>query len=684
MGNGISTLNCCADPAPSGAESTFGSARSGRSFRHRYVTLSQDAGIPRGAQRGRNRRRSGVSGSQAVLSARRIEPALPERSPQPRHPPVRSTMAPTTNPPTSGASTEPGQSTAPGLTTPDGRVATASPIRREDRAPGSDLESEILRAVGAGYAAGIIDVDDPACTHPVSDEGFRDIVAGFNRAMADIHDRFPGVRRVEPPRLSRQDPFRAPGNPLDARYQPQLRSLCFREFADFARWEHGGAGFRAGQLAPANGFTGVVAKQLGHHLSSAAVVHPMVWGLPLRVVLNANLRLANDGEGMVWKLDSERPFPHWVSKLAVLALYYTRLDKALGEFAAGAIAWRLHPDYGRTPEVPRMPGYLAAWLHESFPFLDNGQTPEPARGARNRPHAQTVPSRFNVPVALEAEMQWAVLNGYVKGILDRDHPLCTHPVPDFAFWRIVSRFNRAMSDFHARFPGLRDTEPPFLLRNDPSLSYAPGFDAYYLSHERALCFREVGELIMPDQVRNHDDADSRAPQMGFGGIIAHEYGHHLSNAVVPPAIWKPKLEEVLRVNGCCFPESGPRTLGCSGDRAFSMQVGGRARELGIGLRAGVFPFEFAAEAIARRLHPDYAACPTAPRMPRFLENWVHGCFPFLDNKSVPDCSFEFDPGALLMPVLRNGEVHWIPRRELPPGGATAPAGQDVRVADSPN
>ena len=719
MGNGISTLNCCASPAPPGVESSSGPARRGGSFRHRQVTASRGGGIPGGAKRDRNHRRAGVSESQAVPSKKRVEPTPPERSPQPPHPPARSTAVSTANPPTSGASTGPGQSPAPGSTTPGARVATASPIRREVLALKSELESEIHWAVGAGYAAGIIGRGDPACTHPVSDKGFRDIVAGFNRAMADIHTRFPGVRRVEPPRLSRQDPFKAPGNPLDARYQPQLRSLCFREFADFAEWEHSGAGFRAGQLAPANGFTGVVAKQLGHHLSSAAVVHSRVWAPPLRAVLYANLRLANEGDGRIWKLDSERPFPHWVSKLAALAPSGIPIEKVLGEFAAGSIAWRLHPDYGRTPEVPRMPGYLADWLHRSFPFLDAGKTPEPfspgessrqgagvfpsgaglprtrtgrvptsaspqpARDALKRPLAQANPYRLNFSVALKEEAQWAILNGYAKGVLDRDHPRCTHPIPDYGFWQIVFRFNRAMSDFHARFPGLRDIEPPFLLRNDPSVSYACPFDACYVPEERALCFREVADLNMRGKLRNHDGTGEYPPGLGFDGIVAHEYGHHLSiGGVVAKSIWMPKLTETLRVNGCWSPESGPRTLGYSGEKVFSIQVGRRARELGIGLYAGSSPVEFAAEAIAWRLHPDYAASPTAPRMPRFLESWVHECFPFLDNGSIPDRYIEFDPGKLNMPILRNGKIDWTLRRELPPAGATAPARQDVRAADS--
>ena len=655
-----------------------------------------------------------MSPVQAGLSKKRIEPTPPERSPQPLHPPDRSTSTPTASPPASGASTGSDQSPAPGSTAPVGQVATASPIRQECLAIKRELESEILRAVGSGYAAGIVDVDDPACTHPVSDKGFRDIVAGFNRAMADIRTRFPRMRRFEPPRLSRQDPFTGPGNPLDARYQPQLRSLCFREFADFAEWEHSGAGLHARQLAPANGFAGVVAKQLGHHLSCPAVVHPRVWAPPLRAVLNANLHLANEGEGTIWKLHSERPLPHWVSKLARMAPNDTGVGKALGEFAAGSIAWRLHPDYGRTPEVPRMPDYLADWLHESFPFLDAGQHPEPsspgessrqgagvfpsgtdlprtrtgpvptsaspqpARDALERPLAQAAPNCLNVPVALEAEKQWAVLNGYVKGIFDRDHPRCTHPVSDIGFWQILFRFNRAMSDFHARFPGLRDIEPPLLLRSYPSLSRRRDANACYSPSARALCFREVDDL----KLRNFDGTHSRAPRLGFGGLVAHGYGNHLSHVAVPWSIWMPKLTEALRVNGCWSPESGPRTLDYSPHTVFSIQVGRRARELGIGIYAGSSPLEFAAEAIAWRLHSDYAASPYAPRMPRFLENWVHECFPFLDNGSIPDRFIEFDPGKLKMPILRNGKIQWIPRRELPPAGATAPAGQEVRAADS--
>ena len=563
------------------------------------------------------------------------------------------------------------------------------------------LDSEILWSVAAGYAEGIVDRDAHACTHPVSDKGFLDIVAGFNRAMADIHDRFPGVRRLEPPNLSRQDPSRAPGIPRDARYQRELRALCFREFTDSVAWNTPSAEVHAVQLAPANGFTGVVAKLLGHHLSSEAVVHPMVWAPGLRLALNANVHIGERDGCLYWELRSERALPPWSAKLALQAITGTHLGKALDEFAAGSIAWRLHPNYGMTPEVPLLPGYLADWLHESFPFLDNGQPPASASASASdsrRPSAPVTPSSAghthsrattatvslpsaqehreeprrlaaprsdNLRPLLEMEIQWAILNGYAKGIIDEDHPKCTHPPSDYGFLQIVLGFNHAMSDFHARFPALAEVDPPFLLNSDPSLDCSPEADGCHLPEINALCFREAADLPTLYRAHNFDGTAVFAPKKGFHGIVAHEYGHHLSYpAVVPPGVWKPKLEQALRANGILSPESGPRTLDLADDAAFAVRVGKRARETGIGYYAGSSPVEFAAEAIAWRLHADYAATPDAPRMPRFLENWLHECFPFLDNGQIPEPSIEFDPGDLQMPVSRHRQIDLMSRRKL--------------------
>ena len=579
------------------------------------------------------------------------------------------------------------------------RSVAAGSTSREDGAIKRELDSEILWAVAVAYAGGVIDRDDPACTHPVSDKGFRDIVVGFNRAMAGIHGRFPGIRCVEPPKLSRQNPYSAPGNPRDARYLPEQRALCFREFADFSEWQHSGTGDRAGHLAPPNGFAGVVAKQLGHHLISAAVVHPMAWAPGLRLMLNDDLGVTAASGWTYAEPPFEQLFPPWVAELAWKALTGTHLEHALGEFAAGAIAWRLHPEYGRTHMAPPMPDCMVHWLQDSFPFLKNEQTPATApersskqqqagvapssaghRGPTRSPAAGRDPLARQHPgqtlirlaqftptqrYALEAEIQWALINGYAKGIYDRDHPECTHPASDAGFGQIVGAFNAAMSDFHARFPGLRNIEPPSLFRDDPSRSIDPRMSACHLPHLRALCFREVPDLQGSYRGRIHDGTNELAPQQGFGGLVAHEYGHHLSSdAVVPPEIWTPKLEEVLRITGIAAPASGPRTMRLSDDTAFAVRVGKRARGLGLGTYAGTTPREFAAEAIAWRLHPQYAATTNAPRMPRFLESWVHDCFPFLDNGQIPEPSIEFDPDALTTRIWRDGHCDVISRAEL--------------------
>ena len=698
MGNGISSLQGQAFATPPNPEHTSQQVPRRAGLKNRRIAATRDAHVPRGTESG-HRRSVTAPDSRVSLSTRRVALDPPVRSLHRLRPPAHHRSALTPNGAPCQVSTAFDPSSVPASRIPNEQSQATSRVRREAIALNKELESEVLRSVAAGYAGGIVDRDAHACTHPVSDKGFKDIVAGFNRAMADIHDRFPGVRWLEPPNLSRQDPSRAPGIPRDARYRRELRALCFREFTDFFAWNTPSAEVHAVQLAPANGFTGVVAKLMGHHLSSDAVVHPMVWAPGLRSTLDANLHVGEIDGCLYWELPSERPLPTWSAKLAVQALTGTHLGKALDEFAAGSIAWRLHPDYGRTPELPPMPGYLADWLHESFPFLDNGQPPESASESdsrrpggvvppsstghahsrtntatvsissaqedRGEPRRLAVARSDNLCLALETEIQWAILNGYAKGIIDKDHPMCTHPASDYGFWQIVLGFNSVMSDFHARFPALAEVDPPFLLKNDPALAYSPNMNACHLPQINALCFREVADLPTWYRAHNFDGTAQFAPKKGFSGVVAHEYGHHLSStAVVPPTVWKPKLEEALRGNGIFSPDSGPRTPDLSDDTAFAIRVSKRARETGIGEYAGCSPFEFAAEAIGWRLHPDYAATPDAPRMPRFLENWLHECFPFLDNGQIPEPSIEFDPGDLLMPVSRHGRIYWMPRREL--------------------
>ena len=267
---------------------------------------------------------------------------------------------------------------------------------------------------------------------------------------------------------------------------------------------------------------------------------------------------------------------------------------------------------------------------------------------------------------LKSEIRKAVAGGYAREIIDVGHPDCTHPASAEGFRDIVASFNRAMADFHHRFPELRRLQPPILTRKDPAVAHdRPELYATYYPAVQAIGFREVATPGEWQRDTNAGGDQRFAPAKGFGGHLAHEYGHHLSfKAVVPPSVWKPKLEAMLQAHGHVSRRSSISTMLLPYDDAFALRVGKLARDLGIGNYAGTHPVEFAAEAIAWRLHPDYGATSDAPRMPRYLENWVHECFPFLDNGQIPEPAIEFDPDHVKEPVYRAGAVEWVPRGEL--------------------
>ena len=132
---------------------------------------------------------------------------------------------------------------------------------------------------------------------------------------------------------------------------------------------------------------------------------------------------------------------------------------------------------------------------------------------------------------------------------------------------------------------------------------------------------------------------------------------------MPPSIWQPKLDAMLRARGLLAAPRGIHPLH-SNDTRFAVQVGNQVRELGIGSYAGANRGEFAAEAITWRMHPAYGQTEDVPRMPSDLEDWVHDCFPFLDNGQIPENSVPFNPDSIKEPVMVDGEVEWIRRDAL--------------------
>ena len=127
----------------------------------------------------------------------------------------------------------------------------------------------------------------------------------------------------------------------------------------------------------------------------------------------------------------------------------------------------------------------------------------------------------------------------------------------------------------------------------------------------------------------------------FEGVVRHQIGHHLcSDNVVRESFWVSKLAVMLRLNQLDFLREAPHPqLSASSDSvSFRQTLGDLVEQIDVSgsrntIRYATGPMrEFAAETIAWRIHPEYGRNLTAPRMPAVLENWVHRCFPFLDDE----------------------------------------------------
>ncbi len=85
----------------------------------------------------------------------------------------------------------------------------------------------------------------------------------------------------------------------------------------------------------------------------------------------------------------------------------------------------------------------------------------------------------------------------------------------------------------------------------------------------------------------------------------------------------------------------------------------------MGLDAGENILEFAASALAWRMTPGYAASSTTPRMPRYLEAWLHECFPFTRDGPIPAGWVEFDRAKIKEPILVDGVLRSVERGDPP-------------------
>ena len=247
------------------------------------------------------------------------------------------------------------------------------------------LYRKLEEAIRQGYVREVFvpeRVGRPGCN---SDDTFLEIVANFSEGMRDLHARFPGLKNVEPPALSQEDPnhdekLLAEGDP---NHDPQLTrgeyvrreaALVFANPADVG-WFRIHDADKHEYSPQEQGFNGALAHEYGHHLSSNRVVPSTIWKPKLEAMLRAN--------GLLVGPRGAHPSHANDHRFAVLAGKQVR-ELGIGvyagsdesEFVAEAIAWRMHPDYGGAEDVPRMPPILESWVHECFPFLDNGRIPQ--------------------------------------------------------------------------------------------------------------------------------------------------------------------------------------------------------------------------------------------------------------------------------------------------------------------
>lgn len=273
---------------------------------------------------------------------------------------------------------------------------------------------------------------------------------------------------------------------------------------------------------------------------------------------------------------------------------------------------------------------------------------------------------------LACEMRKALDRRYANSLVVCGDSRCLDPVPERVFLRIVKEFNAVMEDLHTRFPKLGDVEPPDLSQSDARALDSGLVGAYVVSASSI----QVGIIDSPETCWENTLRETRqrsgiAPATGgLSGVLMHEYAHHLAlGQSHAPVHWLPRLAAMLRQNGFIREETSIDTTDVH-SRSFGVRLGKKAREMGLGSYAGSNASEFAAEALTWRMAPGYGASADIPRMPRYLEDWVHDCFPFTRDGPIPVSCHEFDPASVREPAMVGGSIVWRDRgrdRTPPPG-----------------
>ena len=237
-------------------------------------------------------------------------------------------------------------------------------------------------------------------------------------------------------------------------------------------------------------------------------------------------------------------------------------------------------------------------------------------------------SPVRVQTLLAREIDKSLRRGYVSQFDLMGDPACRHPMSEPAFLNIVTIYNETMEDLHGRFPHLADLEPPNLSQTD--LSQKPGsVSGDYDFATSTLRFTSL-DAAVSEARRAPARAHSRtAPEAtGLRGAIIDEYARHLSSPFHSNLThWRARLIHMLQQQGfvslntklASAPPSSP---------TLAIEVGTKIREMGLAFHADNSLYDFAAQALSWRMVPGYGESSETPRMPPYLEDWVHDCFPY--------------------------------------------------------
>ncbi|MDE0061758.1 MAG: hypothetical protein OXP09_05105 [Gammaproteobacteria bacterium] len=344
--------------------------------------------------------------------------------------------------------------------------------------------------------------------------------------------------------------------------------------------------------------------------------------------------LAGSGRKAIWsptnKSGSSRQFDPFVNAGSLLVACPLKGSRPCPAGAAGRHGTR-------QPDEPLGARQIRRIVNLAVNPARAGGTMAPATG---RPpglrNLRGVVGTPGIECQLGNEVRKSLERRFLKRVFREGDPGCPQPaMPAEAFLLVVRSCNGVMEDLHRRFPKLAECVPPNLAQTDLLRETGYLFGGYDPG-TRTLCFANPMEH---DLDRIWDDARARgqvSPQArGLDGLIMHEYAHHLCLGLsCEPHEWITSLVTTLQSRGM-LPEhtNVSRWDPASGD--FGDEVSDSVQSMGFGVNAADNAAEFAAEALSWRMAPGYGESSEIPRMPEYLEKWLHESFPLTPGQNRP-------------------------------------------------